>query len=287
MGTELTVSLKEQLDKIDSELFEANYNNYYISRFNILMAQWKKGEAVSKYRGVNLDTSFRAIERETGRSGEYLKKWNDIYENNTIEEWKEKAEIKAQEWAEKALKPKLIKASETPPLPEGKYQVIYADPPWKYTSGDQHTDTSQDTVIGTHYPSMTIEELCDLPVIDIAHTDCILFLWVTSPLLEESFQVINAWGFDYKTSMVWDKMLHNVGHDVSVRHEFLLICKRGQPPKPLHLVDSVYSEERTQHSKKPVYFRQHIEREYPDTKRIELFLRGDIPEGWDAWGNEI
>lgn len=167
-----------------------------------------------------------------------------------------------------------------------KYVVIYADPPWKYTSGDQHTDETQETVIGDHYPSMTIREICQLPVLQMASQDCVLFLWVTSPLLDESFEVIKAWGFDYKASMVWDKEAHNVGNYVSVRHEFLLICTRGDTPKVHKLADSVYTETRTEHSRKPTYFRDLIDTMYPNGKRVELFARGDTPAHWDSWGNE-
>ena len=167
-----------------------------------------------------------------------------------------------------------------------KYNVIYADPPWQYTSGDQHTDEEQETVLGTHYDSMSIRELCEIPVKQISHENCVAFLWVTSPLLEEAFEIIHAWGFKYKTSMVWDKVGHNVGNYVSVRHEFLLICAKGTPPKVARLVDSVYVEERQEHSSKPEYFRELIDELYPAGKRIELFARGDIPEPWDSWGNE-
>jgi len=167
-----------------------------------------------------------------------------------------------------------------------KYSVIYCDPPWKYTSGDQHTHETQETVIGTHYPSMTIPELCRLPVKQMAYENAVLFMWATSPLLQESFDIIKAWGFEYKTSMVWDKVAHNVGNYVSVRHEFLLICTRGVTPKVPKLVDSVYTEERTEHSRKPKYFRDLIDELYPDGKRVELFARGELPDNWDAWGNE-
>ena len=167
-----------------------------------------------------------------------------------------------------------------------KYAVLYADPPWRYTSGDQHSTEEQKTVIEDHYPSMSTQEICSLPQAKLAATDSVLFLWCTSPTLEEAFDVINAWGFAYKSSIIWDKVAHNVGHYVSVRHEFLLIATRGQPPKVTKLVDSVYSEERTEHSRKPTYFRELIDELYPEGKRIELFCRGAIPRHWNAWGNE-
>lgn len=177
------------------------------------------------------------------------------------------------------------------PVKHGKFRVIYADPPWEYNSGDQHSRETQETVLGTHYPSMSLEAICKLEVAegrhvsDLAHEHCVLFLWCTSPTLEEAFQVLTAWGFDYKASMVWDKVSHNVGHYVSVRHELLLIATKGQPPKVPKLVDSVYVEERTEHSRKPEYFRTLITDLYAGP-RIELWCRGDVPKGWKSWGNE-
>ena len=167
-----------------------------------------------------------------------------------------------------------------------KYAVILCDPPWQYTSGDQHSTEEQETVLGDHYPSMTLPDICSLPQAKLAATDSVLFLWCTSPTLEEAFAVVNSWGFNYKASMVWDKVAHNVGHYVSVRHELLLIATKGQPPKVTKLVDSVYSEERNEHSRKPVYFRKLIDELYPQGKRIELFCRGSAAKGWDVWGEE-
>ncbi len=167
-----------------------------------------------------------------------------------------------------------------------KYAVIYADPPWQYNSGDQHSTEEQETVLEDHYPSMPLREICDLPQAALAATDCVLFLWCTSPTLEEAFAVLKAWSFAYKASMVWDKVDHNVGHYVSVRHEFLLIATKGQPPKVPKLVDSVYEEKRSEHSRKPTYFRDLIDELYPEGRRIELFCRGPAKAGWDTWGNE-
>jgi len=171
------------------------------------------------------------------------------------------------------------------PWPEGKYRVFYADPPWEYAR-DQHTTEEQATVLGTHYPSMTIPDLCAIDIKSLAMEDAVLFMWVTSPLLEEAFKVVEAWGFKYKASMVWDKVKHNVGHYVSVRHEIVLICTKGScKPDIPKLHDSVLSIERTEHSRKPKEVRDIIDEIYPNGKRIELFARGQF-EGWDTWGNE-
>ena len=167
--------------------------------------------------------------------------------------------------------------------PVGKYRVIYADPPWSYgNSGLQEYGHASH-----HFPCMTIEALCALPVRALSENNAVLFLWVTSPLLAECFAVIEAWGFTYKTSFVWDKVKHNFGHYNSVRHEMLLVCTRGScTPDVKTLHDSVQTIERSpKHSEKPEEFRAIIDELYPNGSRIELFARASH-QGWTRWGNE-
>ena len=96
-----------------------------------------------------------------------------------------------------------------------------------------------------------------------------------------------AWGFEYKTHFVWDKVKHNMGHYSSVRHELLFVCVRGScQPDVRKLFDSVYSEERTEHSRKPQKFREIIDEIYPNGARVELFARRPA-DGWEVWGNEL
>lgn len=169
------------------------------------------------------------------------------------------------------------------PLPANKYGVIYADPPWQY--GDKLVEGYGSAE--HHYPALSATELCRLPVPDLSAPNAVLFLWTTSPLLETALVVVNAWGFDYKASFVWDKIRHNFGHYNSVRHEFLLVCTRGSfLPECSELVDSVVSIERTDHSAKPPYFRQLVEKLYPTATKLELFARERVA-GWDVWGNEV
>lgn len=166
---------------------------------------------------------------------------------------------------------------------ESKYRVIYADPPWRY--GNTMPDYAPDQE--HHYPTMSFSEIMALPVRDITEENAVLFLWVTSPILEESFDVIKAWGFEYKSSFVWDKIKHNMGHYNSVRHELLLVCVRGScQPDIRKLFDSVVSIERTTHSKKPEFFREIIDTIYPVGKRIELFAK-EKTENWDVYGNQV
>uniref|UniRef100_A0A6H1ZXN7 Putative methyltransferase n=1 Tax=viral metagenome TaxID=1070528 RepID=A0A6H1ZXN7_9ZZZZ len=172
-------------------------------------------------------------------------------------------------------------------FPSDKYRVIYADPPWSYGNSGAVSDHDAYSRTARHYPAMTIAELCALDIKSIIAKDAVLFLWVTSPLLAECFPVIKAWGFEYKSSFIWDKVKHNFGHYNSVRHEFLLVCTRGScTPDAKKLHDSVVSIERTaKHSEKPEEFRKMIDGLYKHGKRIELFARAEA-KGWDRWGAE-
>jgi N6-adenosine-specific RNA methylase IME4 len=171
-------------------------------------------------------------------------------------------------------------------LPDAKYRVLYADPPWKYND-KADAGAVQSGGAERHYPVMTIAELCALSIRLICEENAVLFLWVTSPLLFEAAAVIAAWGFRYKASFVWDKVKHNMGHYNSVRHEFLLVCTRGScPPDVVKLFDSVQSIERTTHSTKPEQFRTVIDTLYPHGKRLELFARREA-DGWDTYGNQL
>lgn len=176
------------------------------------------------------------------------------------------------------------KFKEDVPVPEGVYRVIYADPPWKYNDKHEYNGT---TGASTHYPTMSIEELCEMELPE-TEDDAVLFMWVTSPLLEDSFSVINSWGFKYKTSFVWDKVKHNMGHYNSVRHELLLVCTKGScTPDVPKLFDSVISVERSdKHSEKPDEFREIIDTIYTTGNKVELFARTK-KEGWAHYGNEL
>jgi N6-adenosine-specific RNA methylase IME4 len=176
-------------------------------------------------------------------------------------------------------------------LPDGKFRVLYVDPPWAYDDSGVILEESAYGRAERHYPTMTIEQLMAMPVIDHVEDDAVMFMWVTAPLLMERpgpREVIEAWGFKPKTGMVWHKDAHNFGHYVSVRHEHLLICTRGSctPDQPTPMPSSVYTEKRKAHSQKPDYFRELIARLYPIGRRLELFGREEH-EGWTVYGNQI
>ena len=226
--------------------------------------------------------------KEIGSSRQVVNRWlKDIGESLEI---KERYPVKYKEMTKglktlQQVKREIVKENvkDQPELPTDKYRVIYADPPWNYgNSGlDDYGHAER------HYPTMSIEELCNLDVPDIVEDDSVLFLWTTSPLLEDSFRVIRAWGYNYKTSFIWNKIKHNFGYYNSVRHELLLVCTKGSClPDNSKLFNSVQSIERKEHSEKPEEFREIIETLYTKGKKIELFSRKQT-EGWSSWGNQV
>src|SRR3990167_7334241 len=131
---------------------------------------------------------------------------------------------------------------------------------------------------------MPTEAICALDVPVLSDDNCALFLWSTSPLLPDGLQVMEAWGFEYKASMIWRKpRAPGIGWFVNTYHEILLIGVRGQA-HPVLKVDSVIDAPVTEHSHKPDIFYELIEAMHPVAARVELFARCSR-EGWQAWGN--
>jgi N6-adenosine-specific RNA methylase IME4 len=168
--------------------------------------------------------------------------------------------------------------------PSGKYRIVYADPPWSY--GNEMPDYFIEQ--RDHYPTMSLDDICDIPVDQWAEGDAVLFLWVPAPLTLKVAEVIRAWGFEFKTEFIWDKVKHNMGHYSSVRHEKLYLCTRGAcQPDVRKLFDSVQSIERGKHSQKPTEFYDIIDTLYPTGRRLELFHRGQNKRpGWSCYGFE-
>jgi len=162
-----------------------------------------------------------------------------------------------------------------------KYDVIYADPAWRYDFSK-----SNSRQIENQYPTMSIEEICQLKV--PAKENSVLYMWATSPKLLEAIKVINAWGFEYKTQAIWDKEVIGMGYWFRGQHEILIVATKGKfsPPDQSLRISSVIRERRTKHSKKPIYVRDMIEKWYPNAERLEMFAR-TTGENWDVWGNEV
>ena len=163
----------------------------------------------------------------------------------------------------------------------GPFDVLYADPPWRYEFAE-----TDNRAIENHYPTMDLQGICDLkpPVLENA----VLFMWATATKIDEALEVIAAWGFDYKTSMVWVKDKIGMGYYVRNQHELLLIAKRGNipVPDPQNRPSSVVEAPRLEHSRKPEEFYELIESMYPGRVYGEMFARR-TRAGWGSWGNQV
>ena len=171
-------------------------------------------------------------------------------------------------------------------LPKGKYQVIYADPPWPYPKRQDAKNLYGNT--DYHYEVMPIKELCDMKVSEIVDENSVLFIWVATNFLEQSFEVIKRWGFDYKSQMAWVKeggKPGGIGWYFWGDHELLLVATKGSM-LPKEKFSSVLKAPRQKHSEKPKEVYEIIKKMYPNTKKIELFLRGKPQKGWSGWGNQ-
>ena len=171
-------------------------------------------------------------------------------------------------------------AGGTDRLPDHKFGVIYADPPWSYFNGSVPNGG-----VDQHYQTMDLDEICalDVPAADNA----VLYLWTTVTHAEEAFKVMNAWGFDYKTQAVWDKQTVGVGYWLRGQHELLYIGVRGDvsPPPEEVRCSSVFEFPRGEHSEKPAVVRRYIERAHPEARKLEMFARDGFV-GWELWGDE-
>ena len=170
--------------------------------------------------------------------------------------------------------------AQTPPLPPGAFELILADPPWQLGSPDS------DRAPENHYPTMSLDEIASLAV--PAAEDALLYLWAVSSLLPQALAVMEAWGFSYRTNMVWVKDKIGLGTWARHRHELLLIGRKGSFPPPAEAVrpDSVIEAKRRRHSQKPLCVYELLEQMYPRTRKLELFARGSR-RGWSSWGNEL
>lgn len=165
-----------------------------------------------------------------------------------------------------------------------KYKTIVADPPWKYRN--QNTGGGMNSGSAAKYPVMTTDLICDLAIIEkIADKNCILFLWATIPLLPDAFKVMESWGFHYKTSIIWRKIMSlGMGFWFRGQCEICLLGIKGKVKafrcqKPNFIQSKVY-----EHSRKPEEFFKLIDPIIP-RPAIELFAR-DKRKGWDSWGLE-
>lgn len=184
-------------------------------------------------------------------------------------------------------------------LPNKKYNIIYADPPWKYADSRDYAIKNNPTGAGgavKHYPVMTLEEIKNIPVIDIVNKkSCFLFLWCTGPKMDWGIEVLKSWGFRYVTiPFVWIKTKNNsndirydgIGCYTNNNAEYCLLGRIGKYQRANTGVRQILLHRKLKHSQKPDEIRNRIIRLIGDLPRIELFARNKFHK-WDFWGNGI
>jgi N6-adenosine-specific RNA methylase IME4 len=257
----------------------------------VTMEKQKPGTYQQRSRGATV--AIPSSYKELGLNKTDASKWQRIAKipNKDFERWISTSEEISSAGALRLETTLRFAERESPPLPKGKFGVIYADPPWEYEYAHKSFKRVDD-----HYPTMSLEEICDMgaDIKRISGKDCTLFLWVPSCHLPKAFAVLEAWSFRYATTYVWHKQGYSYGHYGSIDHELCVIGGKGKAtptcdPKITARISSVQSIPKTRHSEKPVQYYEIIERLYPDRRYLELFARNTEPrkKKWTYWGNEV
>lgn len=177
-----------------------------------------------------------------------------------------------------------------------KYNIIYADPPWSYTN--KGSETGKRGMAAYHYDTMEEKDICNIPIKNILDDKAICFMWATFPNIQKALNVMEAWGFEYKTAgFVWCKKnkksnswFWGMGSFTRANAEICLIgLKKGTKAKDIvksHSIHQIVETPIEEHSKKPNEVREKIINLCGNLPRIELFAR-QINDGWDCWGNEV
>ena len=171
-------------------------------------------------------------------------------------------------------------------FPDKKYNIIYADPAWDWWTGWDKTYGNRRKV---SYQTLSLDEIKNLPVIDIAADNAKLFMLTINKYLPDCFDVVKSWGFNYSTTLIWIKKPKGcgVGGTFAINAEYLIFATKGKQNALKKHTRCWFEHPRSHHSKKPNMFRELIESTYhPDEAKIELFARERFL-GWDAWGNEV
>ena len=184
-------------------------------------------------------------------------------------------------------------------FPTKKYQIIYADPPWSYYNGKTTKKTNKDfgkffARPESHYDTMSLDDMKQLPIQSISDDNCLLFMWVTGAKLDWGMELLKSWGFQYITvPFVWVKTQkdgqvrkNGTGWYTIQNAEYVLLGRKGKLERKRKDIKQIIMEQNGEHSVKPEEVRKRIELLYGEVPRIELFARRKV-EGWEVWGNEV
>lgn len=168
--------------------------------------------------------------------------------------------------------------------PFGGFQIVLADPPWNF-SGNSNARPGKNA--RRHYQCMSMEQICRVPVPALVARDALLLMWVTVPFAEHAMKVIRAWGFRYKSQLVWPKGRIGTGYYARNEHELVYIARRGMFPveRPAIFPTSVIPGRRREHSRKPEWVHDCLDSRFGEAPKLELFGRAQRP-GWVVLGND-
>ena len=189
----------------------------------------------------------------------------------------ERAEEKKERRAEREIE----LAANIIALPEKRYGVIYADPEWRFEPWSR--ETGMDRAADNHYPTSELQTIKNCSVNELAANNCVLFMWATAPMLVDAIEVMESWGFDYTTQIIWGKDRIGTGYWFRNKHEILLVGIKGEVPAPAPgtQVNSIIEASVGRHSEKPEVFYEVIESYFPNVPKIELNAR-QRRIGWDV-----
>jgi N6-adenosine-specific RNA methylase IME4 len=252
----------------------------------------KKGQAdvIDKKAPEPIKEKLRNNEMTINQAYEVTKQIEEIKEPelkakiiDTIKQEPKKEVKKIIQEAKKEERKETLQAK-AKELPAEKFQVLYCDPPWQYSNSGLNGSAE------SKYPTMATEDLCNMKIKTITAENAVIFMWATNPLLEDALKLMNAWGFEYKTNMVWTKDRQNfgkLGFYIWGQHELLLIGVKGSMLPIGDKPNSIITGSNNIHSKKPETVYEIIEQMYPELKYVELFARNTPRENWIKWGNEV
>ena len=285
---------------IDSNLLRRQLTTFQIVELNLRKApfiaelarkQQGKRTDISSSRNLEKDEPFKPIHTDkmlakmSGKSHDTVSRVRKILANGTAEEIQEARSRdrlinRVYNKMKRRLNLEEAHILGSPPMPEGIYDIIYADPPWRYD-----TEASQRGKADNHYATMVTKDICDLQV--PSAENALLFLWVTNTHVPDALKVIDAWGFRYLTYFVWVKDKIGLGWWMRGQHETLFLCMKGKMPYPEdeNRYPSVIYSPRGDHSVKPEIVYDMIENMYPNRRYLELFSRNNRDE-WKMWGLE-
>jgi len=265
---------KKGLSIIDKPFTENNNEKQHNTQKEIAKdLGWSQGKvAMAQQVSKKADD----LTKEKLRAGELS--INQVYQEVKKKEKKDQRQRKIQEVREKIEAENVI-------TPNKKYHVIAIDPPWAYSekggfSSEQYDSKSNRGAVD--YPTMSVAEISKIELPDA--DDCVVFLWTTHAFLRDSFQILEGWGFNYKATLVWDKVKMGIGRTVRMQVEFCLIATKGSPIINGSSERDIISEPRREHSRKPEAFYEMVERMCLGNK-LDYFSRQNR-ENWDHYGAE-